>query len=137
MPADLQMVTFILCIHQRHIAAAGAVFEGIAVVRDACDTADVAGGADDVDVGGDVLHDVIPLTHEANQTADISSPILRVSLDIAALVRVNRDIGQVRVGVLSERAADVGTTVYGDLTAQNNVGILGGVGRTRDRADTR
>lgn len=134
--ADFEVVAVIVCIDElNEFSGADDVDEFVAVMCDSGNAADIAGGADDVDVGDDVHHRLVAFAHEADDSANVGSIFLGIGFDIASGVRVDCEVGQVGISVFAEHVADVGIAADFDVAGQLDVGVFGGVGAACDNAD--
>ena len=123
--SDFQMISLILCIDQHDLLrSTGHIDESVAVMGDTGNAADVAGRAADVDVGGHIFDGDVAFPHEADDTTDITPVILGFRFHITARSHINRQAGQVGIGVFAEHAADIGVALYFHRAGEGDIGIF-------------
>ena len=123
--ADFEVVALIARIDElNEFGGADDVDEFVAVVRNSDNTADIAGGADDVDVGSHIFDGDVAFPHEADDTTDITPVIFGFRFHITARSRINRQAGQVGIGVFTEHPADIGVALYFHRAGEGDIGVF-------------
>ena len=93
-------------------------------MEDAQEPAHVRGGADDVDLHITTADRNVTLTHEADEAAYIGAVFLGFRFYIAAIAASHIHIGDIRIGILPERAAHIGIAVYLDQAGHVDISVF-------------
>ena len=126
---DFRLFTRFKRIAHGNISSTCNTFKSISIMSNTCNTTNVTGRTDNINVRSNFRNSDITFSHEADYTTDISSVCStifhRISIYITVLVYSNSDIGNVIINILTKHTANICHTVYFYMTGNLNIVIFG------------